>query len=128
MTGLPHSTDAGSVGNVPPAADHLGNPRGATYTRLMAEKYERRTIHFAGQVQGVGFRYTTTAIAQNHTVHGFVQNLPDGRVLLVAEGQAAELDTFVAAIRERLGQYIRQELTDRSAPTREFTDFGIRHG
>ena len=94
----------------------------------MADQRERRTIHYAGQVQGVGFRYTASAIAQGHAVQGFVQNLPDGRVLLVAEGTLPELDAFLDAVRQRLAQYIRQELTDKSAPSGEFTQFTIRHG
>lgn len=94
----------------------------------MAEKYERRTIHYSGHVQGVGFRYTTASIAQHHAVKGFVQNVPDGRVLLVAEGTTRELDQFLQAVRERLGQYIRQKATDQSAASQEFTDFRIRHG
>jgi acylphosphatase len=94
----------------------------------MADQRDRRTIHFAGQVQGVGFRYTTTAIAQNHAVQGFVQNLPDGRVLLVAEGTTPELNAFLDEVRQRLGRYVRQELTDKSAPTGEFTQFETRPG
>lgn len=93
----------------------------------MAKQRERRTIHFAGRVQGVGFRYTTASIAQGHEVTGFVQNLPDGRVLLVAEGAAPVLGAFLAEIRQRLGNYIHQELTDVSTVTDEFTDFSIRH-
>ena len=47
----------------------------------------RNTVHYTGHVQGVGFRYTTTTIAGKHNVAGYVQNLPDGRVRLVAEGK-----------------------------------------
>ena len=93
----------------------------------MAKQRERRTVHFAGRVQGVGFRYTTASIAQGHDVTGFVQNLPDGRVLLVAEGNASALGAFLAEIRQRMGSYIRQELTDVSAVTGEFADFSIHH-
>lgn len=94
----------------------------------MAASRERRTIYFSGQVQGVGFRYTTSTIAQRFAVQGFVQNEPDGRVLLVAEGAPGELEAFLAAVRERLGHYVRQELTDVSAASQEFTQFAIRHG
>jgi acylphosphatase len=93
----------------------------------MPSPTERRTVQFAGQVQGVGFRFTTRNVAQGYDVKGFVQNLPDGDVLLVAEGEPGELDRFLAALREQMSGYIRQEQTDRSAPTGEFTDFRIRH-
>ncbi len=94
----------------------------------MIQSPQRKTVHFSGQVQGVGFRYTTASIAQGHAVQGFVQNLPDGRVLLIVEGLPQALDGFVAEIRQRLGQYIRQEMTDVSAASGEFTQFSIRHG
>jgi acylphosphatase len=39
-------------------------------------------------------------------VAGYVRNLRDGRVELVAEGEPAELDRFLAAISEAMGRYI----------------------
>jgi acylphosphatase len=93
----------------------------------MAEQRERRTVHFAGNVQGVGFRYTTHQIAQGFAVQGFVQNLFDGRVLLVVEGLPSEIDLLLASLRGRLRQHIRGETTDRSAPTGEFSSFSIQH-
>jgi acylphosphatase len=63
---------------------------------------EQRQVHFRGHVQGVGFRYTTREIAEGFDVVGYVQNLPDGRVLLVAEGEADELDAFLAAVQEQM--------------------------
>ena len=41
-------------------------------------------VIYSGQVQGVGFRYTTSRIAAGHAVVGFVKNLTDGTVELVA--------------------------------------------
>ena len=43
-------------------------------------------MYFSGHVQGVGFRYTTRSVASRFAVTGYVRNLPDGRVELVAEG------------------------------------------
>ena len=51
----------------------------------------RRTSHFSGHVQGVGFRYTVADVAEDFDVRGYVRNLPDGRVELVAEGDEAEI-------------------------------------
>ena len=47
---------------------------------------QRREVYFSGRVQGVGFRYTVRMVASRFAVTGFVKNLPDGRVQLVAEG------------------------------------------
>ena len=46
----------------------------------------RRRVLFSGRVQGVGFRYTTEAVASRFQVTGWVRNVRDGRVELVAEG------------------------------------------
>jgi acylphosphatase len=90
-------------------------------------KLERREIHYTGRVQGVGFRYTTRETAERFAVLGYVENLPDGRVRLVAEGDSAELDRFLEAVSTRLGRNIAT--TDaRSRPaTGEFDTFFIRH-
>lgn len=67
---------------------------------------ERRIIYYRGTVQGVGFRYITRRIAAGFRVTGYVQNLPDGRVLVVAEGECQELDRFQAAVMHQLGHYV----------------------
>jgi len=44
----------------------------------------RLTATIAGHVQGVGFRFATQRIARSFAVTGYVKNLPDGNVLIVA--------------------------------------------
>jgi acylphosphatase len=58
---------------------------------------------FSGRVQGVGFRLTAQRLAGRFAVDGYVRNLDDGRVELVASGDPAEVDAFVAAIERELG-------------------------
>lgn len=84
------------------------------------------TVFFAGRVQGVGFRYQTLQVAKEFEVTGFVQNLPDGRVQLEAEGSASEVSAFVAAVEERMHGYIRK--TERHGARRppQFQGFSIR--
>lgn len=91
------------------------------------ETPERREVHFSGWVQGVGFRYTTRDIAARHEVAGFVKNLADGRVLLVAEGTPATLDRFLAAVEAEMQRYIRNSTSTVLPATGEFTHFQIRH-
>lgn len=84
------------------------------------------TVFFTGRVQGVGFRFSTLQVAKEFEVAGFVANLPDGRVRLEAEGQAAEVEAFVSAVEIRMHGYIRN--VERTAGKRapQFTGFAIK--
>jgi acylphosphatase len=90
-------------------------------------RMQRRTYYFSGHVQGVGFRYTTEDLAAGYDVRGYVRNLPDGRVELVMEGEAAEMDKVIDALQERMGQFIRNTTVDAAPATGEFNDFTVRH-
>jgi acylphosphatase len=87
---------------------------------------ERRTYHFSGHVQGVGFRYTTEDIAARFNVKGYVRNLPDGRVELVMEGPPEEMDGVLESLRERLDRFIRKIDLNTAPATGEFREFEIR--
>ena len=87
----------------------------------------RRTSHFSGHVQGVGFRYTVQDLAKDFEVAGYVRNLPDGRVELVVEGDEAEITRLIERIGEKMEGFIRKR-TDVDAPaTQQLTGFSIRH-
>jgi acylphosphatase len=88
---------------------------------------QRREVSYCGMVQGVGFRYTARWIASQFSVTGYVENLPDGRVLLVAEGAAGELDRFLAVISRELGRYIDAAQQTVAPATGQFQRFEIRH-
>jgi acylphosphatase len=87
----------------------------------------RCVVHYSGRVQGVGFRWAARHLAQSYAVTGFVKNLEDRRVLLVAEGDATEVDRFLAAIAERMGANIRSAAVAHSPATGEFASFEIVH-
>ena len=87
----------------------------------------RNEVHYSGHVQGVGFRYTTRQVARGFDVTGFVQNLSDGRVLLVAEGSVSELKRFLEEVQQQLRGNIRESKVARLAASGEFSDFSIRH-
>lgn len=57
-------------------------------------------VIFEGRVQGVGFRYTVKELARGFEVCGWVKNLPDGSVELLAAGEAGELADFIREITE----------------------------
>jgi acylphosphatase len=78
-------------------------------------------------VQGVGFRYTTRRIATRFDVTGYVRNLPDGQVLVVAEGQPEEVKRFLSAVKAEMGSCIEGTRESVLPPTGEFPRFEIRH-
>lgn len=61
---------------------------------------KRAHIFIEGRVQGVGFRHFAEVNAQEVGVHGWIKNLPDGRVEAVLEGPIDHLEELV----ERLEQ------------------------
>lgn len=68
---------------------------------------ERRRIFYSGRVQGVGFRATTRDLASGFEVRGHVRNLPDGRVEVVVEGQAGQVEAFLDALNREFRANIR---------------------
>jgi acylphosphatase len=60
---------------------------------MPAIKAVRATV--TGRVQGVGFRYTTVAEAQRRGLTGWVRNLTDGRVEVLAQGSPAAVDDLL---------------------------------
>jgi acylphosphatase len=58
----------------------------------------RLTAYISGRVQRSGYRGKVVAVAKAFGLKGTVQNLPDGRVLVVAEGEDADLERFANAL------------------------------
>jgi acylphosphatase len=85
-----------------------------------------KRILFQGRVQGVGFRFTAQQIAQQLVVHGFVRNLPDGSVELVAEGEPDQVEAFVRTVSRRMGPYIDSQ-TVTEQPVAGYQSFDIRY-
>lgn len=52
-------------------------------------------IRVTGKVQGVWFRDSTKAVANQLGITGFVRNEPDGSVYIEAEGNPLEMRQFV---------------------------------
>jgi acylphosphatase len=69
-----------------------------------------KVVYYSGHVQGVGFRATAAAIASRHPlVRGWVRNLADGRVELLADGPDEAIEAYLGELRNRLARFIEAE-------------------
>ncbi|RPJ00609.1 MAG: acylphosphatase [Candidatus Aminicenantes bacterium] len=79
-----------------------------------------------GRVQGVAYRFYAEKYAGLLGITGWVRNLPDGRVEVLAEGSAESVETFLDRLREG-PSLARVETFDvrREPPEGEFRDFRV---
>lgn len=83
-------------------------------------------IVFTGKVQGVGFRYTTRSFARRLPLAGFVRNLPDGTVELVAQGSDDSINELIGQLQRHFGEKIVDIRREHRAGPEEFAAFEIR--
>ncbi len=79
-----------------------------------------------GRVQGVGFRWFVQDCANLNGIKGYVKNMPDGTVLIIAVGSSAALENFIQDVKQgnrhaQVKQLIVNELTHYT----EYEDFII---
>jgi acylphosphatase len=87
---------------------------------------KRVHVFYSGNVQGVGFRFTTVRIAAETGVPGWVRNLGDGRVEVIAEGNEEKLLEFLEKMRTgSMRHYIRAEDIDWQEYTGEYKSFDV---
>ncbi len=82
----------------------------------------------SGRVQGVGFRYFTQDVANRLNLKGYVKNLPDGTVEVLAEGDMDTLKIFLEELKKgpplAVVSDIKYEFLDKEGG---FKDFEIRY-
>jgi len=77
----------------------VANPNGFISEAPKSFKMMRLTARVSGRIQMTGYRARVVSLARGLGLAGFVQNLPDGRVEVVAEGEKADLERFASALR-----------------------------
>lgn len=87
-----------------------------------------RCRHFlvSGYVQGVFFRAASESVARRLDLTGWVRNLPDGRVELVACGEKAKLEELEQWLRQGPPRARVEQVTVRDVAAQVFTGFSVR--
>ena len=83
-------------------------------------------VFYSGRVQGVGFRFAVLNIAEELKVIGWIKNLSDGRVELVAESGEDNLKEFLSRVDNSFSHYIKETQVSWGNATGEFRNFSIR--
>ena len=89
----------------------------------------RALIHVSGIVQGVGYRWFVEDYAKKIGLKGYVMNLPDGRVEIVAEGEKEQIEELLEYLRNNKPRLARVDKIDVKWQEYkgEFEDFRIRY-
>jgi len=66
-------------------------------------------------------------LSGNFEIAGYVRNLSDGTVEVVAEGEATEIEAFLQAIQREFGGKIRGVTVEPLSSDEALTDFTIRY-
>ena len=86
-----------------------------------------KRLMISGRVQGVGFRFFAEAQAAVEGVHGYVRNLPDGRVEAIVEGDEESVERVERALRRGPGGAVVESVqVEYIPPSGRATGFSIR--
>jgi acylphosphatase len=86
----------------------------------------RSHVLITGQVQGVGFRLATAQLATQLNLAGWVQNLPDGRVEAVFEGDRPLVTSIVQWCHHGPPTAIVERVEAIAEPPQGLTEFRLR--
>ena len=84
-----------------------------------------KRIIFVGRVQGVGFRFTAYNVANRYGLTGWVRNILDGSVEMLAQGPSDDIDDCLRDINNTLADYIRETKIEEIPPNPQYKDFKI---
>lgn len=89
---------------------------------------KRAHIFVTGMVHGVGYRSYARNNAKELELKGFVKNLRDGRVEIVAEGYDPQIKTFLQILRKgSWGAKVKDIEIEWEDPTNEYDDFTVEN-
>ncbi|MDH4021552.1 MAG: acylphosphatase [Gammaproteobacteria bacterium] len=95
----------------------------------MTDELAARRFVVSGKVQGVFFRASTVRVAELLGIRGFARNLPDGRVEVLAMGDAVALGKLAAWLRQGPTLARVTDVTEQVEDGTRFADLaGFRSG
>jgi acylphosphatase len=83
-------------------------------------------ITIRGRVQGVGFRYYALKLANELHITGYIRNKFDGSVFIEAEGDNANIETFLSWCRKGPPRANVEEMIVNDCPPAGYLRFDIR--
>jgi acylphosphatase len=84
-----------------------------------------KLIVFSGQVQGVGFCFTSLDLASHYRLTGYLRNLPNGDVEMFAQGSEKMVDECIRDIQDSFVEIISHIDIEDAVPDPKCTDFKI---
>ena len=85
-----------------------------------------RQFLVSGQVQGVFYRAASEAVARRLDLTGWVRNLPDGRVELIACGEETKLKELEQWLRQGPPRARVEQVTIQDVAAQVFSGFSVR--
>ncbi len=86
----------------------------------------RHQITYSGNVQGVGFRWKVLQISKSYSISGYVQNLANGKVQLLVEGELNEVEAMCKKVRVELRSYWVTTEQENKPGVSHYKSFSIR--
>ena len=84
-------------------------------------------VIYSGQVQGVGFRFTSERIARRYDIAGFVKNLPSGQVEMVVQGKKRDVEDYLGEIDDTFGGGITDKKVEDISVKDKYVSFNIAY-
>jgi acylphosphatase len=121
------SQPAGAAAPASTPTASTSTPASVAARQSAAGQQRRVHVFISGGVQGVGFRAFTLEQARGLKLMGFVRNLADGRVELVAQGPADDVNKLIEQVKHgpssaRVDKFDCKDET----PNSEFQRFEVR--
>jgi len=88
-------------------------------------KNSAKHIIFYGRVQGVGFRFTSSRIANRYQLTGFVRNLPNRSVEILLQGPEEDIKNCIRDIKKSFNGYITNTEMQQTEQNPQYTSFNI---